>query len=61
MGYHLDEINNDITRKSPPPSFEPTIDYVVAKIPKWEFKKFPGASPHARAATHRVSFSPSSL
>jgi carbamoyl-phosphate synthase large subunit len=39
VGYTLDEIPNDITRKTPA-SFEPTIDYVVAKIPKWEFEKF---------------------
>jgi carbamoyl-phosphate synthase large subunit len=39
VGYTLDEIANDITRKTPA-SFEPTIDYVVAKIPKWNFEKF---------------------
>jgi carbamoyl-phosphate synthase large subunit len=39
VGYTLDEIPNDITKKTPA-SFEPTIDYVVAKIPKWEFEKF---------------------
>jgi carbamoyl-phosphate synthase large subunit len=42
VGYTLDEINNDITKKTPA-SFEPTIDYVVVKIPKWAFEKFPGA------------------
>jgi len=42
VGYRLDEIANDITRKTPA-CFEPTIDYVVAKIPKWAFEKFPGA------------------
>ena len=42
MGYTLDEIPNDITRKTPA-CFEPTIDYVVVKIPKWQFEKFPGA------------------
>jgi carbamoyl-phosphate synthase large subunit len=42
VGYTLDEIPNDITRKTPA-CFEPTIDYVVAKIPKWQFEKFPGA------------------
>ncbi|MFN2532650.1 MAG: carbamoyl-phosphate synthase large subunit [Pyrinomonadaceae bacterium] len=42
VGYTLDEIPNDITRKTPA-SFEPTIDYVVAKIPKWDFEKFPEA------------------
>jgi carbamoyl-phosphate synthase large subunit len=41
VGYRLDEIPNDITKKTPA-SFEPTIDYVVAKIPKWAFEKFPG-------------------
>ena len=44
VGYRLDEIRNDIT-KTTPASFEPTIDYVVAKIPKWAFEKFPGADP----------------
>jgi carbamoyl-phosphate synthase large subunit len=44
VGYRLDEINNDITRKTPA-CFEPTIDYVVAKIPRWQFEKFPGAEP----------------
>jgi carbamoyl-phosphate synthase large subunit len=44
VGYRLDEIRNDITRKTPA-CFEPTIDYVVAKIPKWAFEKFPGADP----------------
>src|SRR5262244_118136 len=39
VGYSLDEINNDITKKTPA-SFEPTIDYVVVKIPKWDFEKF---------------------
>ena len=42
VGYTLDEIPNDITKKTPA-SFEPTIDYVVAKIPKWDFEKFRGA------------------
>ncbi len=44
VGYTLDEIPNDITQKTPA-SFEPTIDYVVVKIPKWAFEKFPGADP----------------
>src|SRR6188768_3249712 len=44
VGYRLDEIRNDITRKTPA-CFEPTIDYVVAKITKWQFEKFPGADP----------------
>ena len=44
VGMTLDEIPNDITRKTPS-CFEPSIDYVVAKIPKWQFEKFPGADP----------------
>jgi carbamoyl-phosphate synthase large subunit len=43
VGYTLDEIPNDITEKTPA-SFEPTIDYVVTKIPRWAFEKFPGTS-----------------
>src|SRR5512134_2627394 len=42
LGYHLDEIPNDITRLTPA-SFEPTIDYVVVKFPRWNFEKFPEA------------------
>jgi carbamoyl-phosphate synthase large subunit len=42
VGYTLDEIPNDITRKTPA-CFEPSIDYVVVKIPRWAFEKFPGA------------------
>jgi carbamoyl-phosphate synthase large subunit len=42
VGMSLDEIANDITKKTPA-CFEPTIDYVVTKIPKWQFEKFPGA------------------
>jgi carbamoyl-phosphate synthase large subunit len=42
VGYHLDEIPNDITRATPA-SFEPTIDYVVTKVPRWAFEKLPGA------------------
>ena len=41
VGYTLDEIPNDITRKTPA-SFEPVIDYVVTKVPRWAFEKFPG-------------------
>jgi carbamoyl-phosphate synthase large subunit len=41
VGYTLDEIPNDITKKTPA-SFEPTIDYVVTKVPRWTFEKFPG-------------------
>ncbi|MGI6457076.1 MAG: carbamoyl-phosphate synthase large subunit [bacterium] len=43
VGYTLDEIPNDITRETPA-SFEPTIDYVVTKIPRWAFEKFPGSN-----------------
>jgi carbamoyl-phosphate synthase large subunit len=42
VGYTLDELTNEITRKTPA-CFEPTLDYVVVKIPKWQFEKFPGA------------------
>jgi len=44
LGYRLDEIPNDITRLTPA-SFEPTIDYVVVKVPRWAFEKFPKADP----------------
>ncbi|MGD9138770.1 MAG: carbamoyl-phosphate synthase large subunit [Desulfobacterales bacterium] len=44
VGYHLHEIPNDITRKTPA-SFEPAIDYVVVKIPRWDFEKFPDEDP----------------
>jgi carbamoyl-phosphate synthase large subunit len=44
IGYTLDEIPNDITRKTPA-AFEPTLDYVVVKIPRFAFEKFPGADP----------------
>jgi len=44
VGYTLDELANDITRETPA-SFEPTIDYVVVKIPRFTFEKFPGADP----------------
>src|SRR5215207_6547845 len=43
LGYRLDEIKNDITRLTPA-SFEPTIDYVVVKVPRWAFEKFPQAN-----------------
>ena len=43
VGYTLDELKNDITQVTPA-CFEPTIDYVVVKIPKWQFEKFPGAN-----------------
>ena len=44
VGYRLDEVRNDITRETPA-SFEPTIDYVVTKVPRWAFEKLPGAAP----------------
>ncbi|MDE3007788.1 MAG: carbamoyl-phosphate synthase large subunit [Acidobacteriota bacterium] len=44
VGYTLDEITNDITRATPA-SFEPVIDYVVTKIPRWAFEKLPGSTP----------------
>ena len=45
VGYHLDEIPNEIT-KSTPASFEPVLDYVVVKVPRFAFEKFPGANPY---------------
>ena len=45
VGYTLDEIGNDITGGVTPASFEPTIDYIVTKIPRFAFEKFPGAEP----------------
>ena len=45
VGYTLDELDNDITGGATPASFEPTIDYVVTKIPRFAFEKFPGAEP----------------
>ena len=44
VGYRLDEVANDIT-KATPASFEPAIDYVVTKVPRWQFEKLPGAEP----------------
>jgi len=44
VGYRLDEVQNDITRETPA-SFEPTIDYVVTKVPRWAFEKLPGSTP----------------
>jgi carbamoyl-phosphate synthase large subunit len=52
IGYTLDEIPNDITRETPA-SFEPTLDYVVVKVPRFAFEKFPGADP--RLTTHMKS------
>ncbi len=46
VGYTLDELSNDITGGATPASFEPTIDYVVTKIPRFAFEKFPQADPH---------------
>jgi carbamoyl-phosphate synthase large subunit len=45
VGFTLDELKNDISKKSIPASFEPTIDYVVTKIPRFNFEKFAGANP----------------
>ena len=45
VGYHLDEIPNDVT-KTTPASFEPVLDYVVVKVPRFAFEKFPGANPY---------------
>ncbi len=49
VGYTLDEIPNDLTGTTPA-SFEPTLDYVVVKVPRFAFEKFPGRLPHARDA-----------
>ncbi|WP_164962083.1 carbamoyl-phosphate synthase large subunit [Rubrivivax sp. JA1026] len=46
VGYTLDELKNDITGGATPASFEPSIDYVVTKIPRFAFEKFPAADPH---------------
>jgi carbamoyl-phosphate synthase large subunit len=53
VGYTLDELDNDITKVTPA-SFEPTIDYVVTKIPRFAFEKFPGAKPHLTTAMKSV-------
>ena len=47
VGYTLDELANDITGGATPAAFEPTIDYVVTKIPRFAFEKFPGAEPYS--------------
>src|SRR3712207_269390 len=52
VGYTLDEIRNDITKETPA-SFEPTLDYVVVKVPRFAFEKFPAADP--RLTTHMKS------
>jgi carbamoyl-phosphate synthase large subunit len=54
VGYTLDEIDNDITDGATPASFEPTIDYVVTKIPRFAFEKFPGADPTLTTAMKSV-------
>ncbi|MBN9431173.1 MAG: carbamoyl-phosphate synthase large subunit [Bosea sp.] len=54
VGYTLDELENDITGGATPASFEPTIDYVVTKIPRFAFEKFPGASPVLTTAMKSV-------
>jgi carbamoyl-phosphate synthase large subunit len=53
VGYTLDELDNDITKVTPA-SFEPTIDYVVTKIPRFAFEKFPGSQPHLTTAMKSV-------
>ncbi|MFV2002234.1 MAG: carbamoyl-phosphate synthase large subunit, partial [Paracoccaceae bacterium] len=53
VGYTLDELDNDITKVTPA-SFEPTIDYVVTKIPRFAFEKFPGAEPLLSTAMKSV-------
>jgi len=53
VGYTLDELDNDITKVTPA-SFEPTIDYVVTKIPRFAFEKFPGAKPDLTTAMKSV-------
>jgi len=54
VGYTLDELKNDITGGITPASFEPTIDYVVTKIPRFTFEKFPGADPYLTTAMKSV-------
>jgi carbamoyl-phosphate synthase large subunit len=54
VGYTLDELDNDITGGATPASFEPTIDYVVTKIPRFAFEKFPGADPTLTTAMKSV-------
>ena len=54
VGYTLDEIANDITGGATPASFEPTIDYIVTKIPRFAFEKFPGADPTLTTAMKSV-------
>jgi len=54
IGYTLDELENDITGGATPASFEPTIDYVVTKIPRFAFEKFPGAEPYLTTSMKSV-------
>ncbi|SNY91544.1 carbamoyl-phosphate synthase large subunit [Cohaesibacter sp. ES.047] len=54
VGYTLDELANDITGGATPASFEPSIDYVVTKIPRFAFEKFPGAEPSLSTAMKSV-------
>ncbi len=54
VGYTLDEVSNDITGGATPASFEPTIDYIVTKIPRFAFEKFPGAEPTLTTAMKSV-------
>ena len=54
IGYTLDELENDITGGATPASFEPSIDYVVTKIPRFAFEKFPGAEPTLTTAMKSV-------
>jgi len=54
VGYTMDELENDITGGATPASFEPSIDYVVTKIPRFAFEKFPGASPVLTTAMKSV-------
>ncbi|MGI9384172.1 MAG: carbamoyl-phosphate synthase large subunit [Methyloligellaceae bacterium] len=54
VGYTLDELENDITGGATPASFEPTIDYVVTKIPRFAFEKFPGSEPYLTTSMKSV-------
>ena len=54
VGYTLDELDNDITGGATPASFEPTIDYVVTKIPRFAFEKYPGSEPYLTTSMKSV-------
>ncbi|MGD2131987.1 MAG: carbamoyl-phosphate synthase large subunit [Maricaulaceae bacterium] len=54
VGYSLDELDNDITQGATPASFEPTLDYVVVKIPRFAFEKFAGSSPYLTTSMKSV-------